>query len=64
MDDFILQTRNLSKQFGKQKVVDCVNINVPRGKIYGLLGPNGAGKSTLLKMICGKCTTISKLNCL
>ena len=44
MDDFILQTRNLSKQFGKQKAVDCVNINVPRGKIYGLLGPNGIVK--------------------
>lgn len=59
MDDFILQTRNLSKQFGKQKAVDCVNINVPRGKIYGLLGPNGAGKSTLLKMICGMITPTS-----
>ena len=51
MDDFILQTRNLSKQFGKQKAVDCVNINVPRGKIYGLLGPNGEGKTTTIRMI-------------
>lgn len=53
MDDFILQTQNLSKQFKKQKAVDAVDVCVPRGKIYGLLGPNGAGKSTFLKMICG-----------
>ncbi|RAV73891.1 ABC transporter ATP-binding protein [Aerococcus mictus] len=51
MDDFILQTRNLSKQFGKQIAVDCVNINVPRGTIYGLLGPNGEGKTTTIRMI-------------
>ncbi|OJG20717.1 hypothetical protein RR47_GL001536 [Enterococcus columbae DSM 7374 = ATCC 51263] len=59
MNDFILQTKNLSKQFGKQKAVENININVPRGKIYGLLGPNGAGKSTLLKMICGMITPTS-----
>lgn len=53
MDDFILQTQSLSKQFKKQKAVDAVDVCVPRGKIYGLLGPNGAGKSTFLKMICG-----------
>lgn len=53
MDDFILQTQNLSKQFKKQIAVNSVNVCVPRGKIYGLLGPNGAGKSTFLKMICG-----------
>lgn len=53
MQDFILQTQNLSKRFGRQRAVDGVNICVPRGGIYGLLGPNGAGKSTFLKMVCG-----------
>lgn len=53
MQDFILQTQDLSKRFGTQTAVAGVNICVPRAKIYGLLGPNGAGKSTFLKMICG-----------
>lgn len=53
MEDYILQTQNLSKKFGKQIAVNSIDVCVPRGKIYGLLGPNGAGKSTFLKMICG-----------
>lgn len=53
MEDYILQTQNLSKQFGKQIAVNSIDICVPRGSIYGLLGPNGAGKSTFLKIICG-----------
>lgn len=59
MDDFILQTQELCKKFGKQKAVDSVNIRVPRGTVYGLLGPNGAGKSTFLKMVCGMITPTS-----
>lgn len=59
MDDFILQTQNLSKQFKKQTAVNSINVEVPRSKIYGLLGPNGAGKSTFLKMICGMITPSS-----
>lgn len=56
MQDLILETQGLSKQFGKQSAVEDVNLCIPRGKIYGLLGPNGAGKSTLLKMVCGMIT--------
>lgn len=51
--EMLLQTKGLCKAFGKQKAVDNVSLNVPKGKIYGLLGPNGAGKSTILKMITG-----------
>lgn len=47
----ILKTKNLTKTFKNQKVLENVSIEVERGKIYGLLGPNGAGKSTLLKLI-------------
>lgn len=59
MQDYILQTHDLSKQFGKQKAVHEVSVCVPRAKIYGILGPNGAGKSTILKMICGMITPTS-----
>lgn len=53
MYDLILQTKDLSKNFGNHRAVKEINISVPRAKIYGLLGPNGAGKSTFLKMLCG-----------
>ena len=49
----ILMTKNLCKEFKKQKVNNNISITVRKNTIYGLLGPNGAGKSTLLKMICG-----------
>lgn len=49
----MLRTNNLTKCFKKQKAVNGVSLNIPKGKIYGLLGPNGAGKSTTLKMITG-----------
>ncbi|KNZ40336.1 lantibiotic protection ABC transporter ATP-binding protein [Acetobacterium bakii] len=53
MENYILETRHLTKQFKAQKVVNDLSIGVKENSIYGLLGPNGAGKSTLLKMITG-----------
>lgn len=53
MESFLLQTRNLSKRYGKHTVVDRVDLKVRERSIYGLLGPNGAGKSTVLKLITG-----------
>lgn len=53
MNDLMLETNNLSKQFGKQLAVNEVSIQIKRNSIYGLLGPNGAGKTTTLKMIIG-----------
>lgn len=53
MQEFLLQTDNLSKRFGRQMAVDHVSLAIPNGSVYGLLGPNGAGKTTTLKMITG-----------
>lgn len=53
MSDWILETKALSKKFGKQYAVDHVSLKIKRNTIYGLLGPNGAGKTTTLKMIMG-----------
>src|SRR5262249_38598159 len=43
----------LTKWYGGRKVVDSLDLRVPRGAVYGLLGRNGAGKSTTLKMLTG-----------
>lgn len=43
----------LVKRFGERRVVDGVDVAVPRGMIYGVLGPNGAGKTTTLRMLLG-----------
>jgi ABC-2 type transport system ATP-binding protein len=43
----------LVKRFGDRRVVDGVDIAVPKGLIYGVLGPNGAGKTTTLRMLLG-----------
>ena len=51
--NYIIETKNLTKQYGSQKSVADLNIHVKRGKIYGLLGRNGAGKTTTMKMLLG-----------
>lgn len=48
-----LAVRDLCKTFGNQTAVDHLNLDVPRGTIYGVVGPNGAGKTTMLTMACG-----------
>lgn len=53
MSDIVLQTSNLSKQFGRQTAVDKINITVHQGEVFGFLGPNGAGKTTTLGMALG-----------
>ncbi len=49
----VIVARKLTKEFGKFRAVDSVDLEVRRGEIYGLLGPNGAGKTTLIRMLCG-----------
>lgn len=51
--DYLLKTNSLTKQYGRHKAVNSVNLHVRQGDIYGLIGRNGAGKTTLLKMISG-----------
>ena len=51
--EYLLSTSGLTKQFGKLKAVNDVNLHVKKGAIYGFIGRNGAGKPTFLKMICG-----------
>lgn len=53
MSTYIIETKNLTKQYGTQKSVADLNIHVEKGKIYGLLGRNGAGKTTTMKMLLG-----------
>ena len=52
-DEWAITARGLVKRFGDRRVVDGVDIQVPRGRIYGVLGPNGAGKTTTLRMLLG-----------
>ncbi len=53
MHNYVIETKNLTKQYGTQKSVDGLNIHVQKGRIYGLLGRNGAGKTTTMKMLLG-----------
>jgi ABC-2 type transport system ATP-binding protein len=48
-----LSIENLTKSYGRSRVLDGVSFAVPRGSIFGLLGPNGAGKTTLFSLIAG-----------
>jgi ABC-2 type transport system ATP-binding protein len=51
--EFAVETNQLSRTFGNFRAVDCLNLKIRRGEIYGLLGPNGAGKTTTIRMLCG-----------
>ena len=54
IEDLVIQTEDLSKRFGNDKLaVDGLGLCVQRGQVFGLLGPNGAGKTTTLKMLLG-----------
>ncbi len=53
MDDLVLQIKNLSKSFAKNKVLDGINLQVRRSSVLGLMGENGAGKSTMMKCLFG-----------
>ena len=53
MERYILQTKNLCKNFKGQLAANNISLAIKENSVYGLLGPNGAGKSTTLKMITG-----------
>ena len=48
---FFIQLRDLIKSYGPVMALNGLNLEVPKGSLYGLLGPNGAGKSTALRII-------------
>src|SRR5436309_12653787 len=49
--DIVLKTHNLAKRYKKRWAVRALNLEVPRGEVFGFLGPNGAGKSTTIRML-------------
>jgi ABC-2 type transport system ATP-binding protein len=51
-----IEAQGLSRRFGTLLAVDSLDLEVPRGCIYGFLGPNGCGKSTTIRMLCGLLT--------
>lgn len=49
----IISVKNLSKDFGQERVLHSVTRDFERGKIHGIVGNNGSGKTVLMKCICG-----------
>src|SRR5678815_500125 len=49
----VLKTRVCTIQFGGLVAVNCLDMNVMPGEIYGLIGPNGAGKTTIFNLLTG-----------
>ena len=54
--DYAIDVHGLVKRFGKKTAVAGVDIQMPRGEVWGFLGPNGSGKTTTIRMICGLLT--------
>ena len=48
-----IEIKELNFSFGSKQILNKVNLNVPKGSIYGYLGRNGAGKSTTIKLLLG-----------
>jgi len=49
----MIETRHLSRRFGRVLAVQDLNLTIPEGAIYGFIGPNGAGKTTTLRLLAG-----------
>jgi ABC-2 type transport system ATP-binding protein len=47
----MIKATNITKQYSKKLALDGVNLNIPKGSIYGLLGPNGAGKTSFIRIM-------------
>ena len=50
---YVIETRGLTAYYGRRRVVDGLNLRVPRGCVYALLGRNGSGKTTTIRMLLG-----------
>lgn len=51
--DFVIETRALTKRYGRKLALDHLDLAVPRGRIHAIVGANGAGKSTLFRILLG-----------
>src|SRR5882757_3481835 len=55
----VLESRALSKRYGRRQALTDCTLSIPAGRIAGLVGPNGAGKTTLLHLAVGLLTPTS-----
>src|SRR5215510_10568273 len=53
MADHIIKTHGLTREFKSTRAVEALNIEVPKGIVFGFLGPNGSGKTTTIRMLLG-----------
>ena len=49
----MLRTEHLTKDYGRRRALDDLNLEVAPGEVFGLLGPNGSGKTTVLRLVLG-----------
>jgi len=52
-NDYIIETRTLTKRYGRKLALDHLDLAIPRGHIHAIVGANGAGKSTLFRILLG-----------
>jgi ABC-2 type transport system ATP-binding protein len=52
-NDVMIETRGLTKKYGKLVAVNSLDVKVQKGAVHGFVGPNGAGKSTTIKLLVG-----------
>lgn len=52
-NDLIIETRALSKRYGRKLALDRLDLAIPRGRVHAIVGANGAGKSTLFRILLG-----------
>src|SRR2546429_9843323 len=50
-DDMAIEVSGLAKSYRDVRVLDGVDLNIPRGSVFALLGPNGAGKTTTVRIL-------------
>jgi len=51
--DLLVSARQLTRRFGNFVAVRNIDVDIPRGRVFGFLGPNGSGKSTTIRMLAG-----------
>ena len=49
----MIEIKDVTKSYGRHKVLQNVSFEIMKGELFGLLGPNGAGKSTLIDILTG-----------